>query len=68
MAQAALREHPGLPVVFAGGVMSSDLIRTYVTHRVSGSRFVPGKFASDNAIGAAILAAREIKAWPISSM
>ena len=68
MAQAALREHPGLPVVFAGGVMSSDLIRTYVTHRVSGARFVPGKFASDNAIGAAILAAREIKAWPISSM
>lgn len=68
MAQAALREHPGLPVVFAGGVMSSDLIRTYVTHRVSGARFVPGKFASDNAIGAAILAARGIKAWPISSM
>ena len=30
MARAALEDHPGLPVVFAGGVMSSDLIRTYV--------------------------------------
>ena len=68
MARAALKEHPGLPVVFAGGVMSSDLIRTYVTHRVPGAHFVPGKFASDNAIGIALLAAKERKAWPISSM
>ncbi|PWM57007.1 MAG: glycoprotease [Subdoligranulum variabile] len=68
MARAALKEHPSLPVVFAGGVMSSDLIRTYVTHRVPGAHFVPGKFASDNAIGIALLAAKERKAWPISSM
>ena len=68
MARAALEEHPGLPVVFAGGVMSSDLIRTYVSARVPGARFVPGKFASDNAIGVSILAAREQGAWQTTSM
>ena len=68
MARAALEGHPGLPVVFAGGVMSSDLIRTYVSARVPGARFVPGKFASDNAIGVSILAAREQGAWQTTSM
>lgn len=68
MANNALAEHPGLPVVFAGGVMSSDLIRTYVTNRVPNAHFVPGKFASDNAIGISILAARECGAWPTTSM
>lgn len=67
MANAALQQHPGLPVVFAGGVMSSDLIRTYVTHRVPCAYFVPGKFASDNAIGISVLAAKENHAWPTSS-
>ncbi len=68
MANAALEQYPGLPVVFAGGVMSSDLIRTYVTHRVPGAVFVPGKFASDNAIGISVLTAKENKAWPNISM
>ena len=68
MANNALAEHPSLPVVFAGGVMSSDLIRTYVTNRVPGAHFVPGRFASDNAIGISILAARECGAWPTTSM
>ena len=68
MARAALEDHPGLPVVFAGGVMSSDLIRTYVSARVPGARFVPGKYASDNAIGVSILAAREQGAWQTTSM
>lgn len=60
MAQAALADHPGLPVVFAGGVMSSDVIRAYVIRRLPDARFVPGKFASDNAIGVSILAAKEL--------
>jgi len=68
VANNALAECPGLPVVFAGGVMSSDLIRTYVTNRVPNAHFVPGKFASDNAIGISILAARECGAWPTTSM
>jgi len=67
MANGALERYAGLPVVFAGGVMSSDLIRTYVTHRVPRAYFVPGRFASDNAIGVAVLAAKEKHAWPISS-
>lgn len=67
MANAALQQYPGLPVVFAGGVMSSDLIRTYVIHRVPCAYFVPSKFASDNAIGISVLAAKENHAWPISS-
>ncbi len=67
MAQAALAEHPGLPVVFAGGVMSSGIVRDYVTRRLPDARFVPGKFASDNAIGVSILAAREVGAWITST-
>lgn len=59
MAKAAMQAHPGLPVVCAGGVMSSDIIRAYVQKRLPGARFVPGRFSSDNAIGVAILAARE---------
>lgn len=68
MANGAREQYPGLPVVFAGGVMSSDLIRVYVTHRVTDAHFVPGKFASDNAIGVSILAAKESHAWPNSLM
>lgn len=66
MARAALEEYPGLPVVFAGGVMSSDLVRAYVMGRLPDARFVPGKFAGDNAIGISILAALEVGAWTIS--
>ena len=68
MAGAALEKEPGLPVVFAGGVMSSDVIRAYLTDRMPNALFVPGKFASDNAIGVAALAAREVCAWPNISM
>lgn len=64
MDRAAREQYPGLPVVFAGGVMSSDVIRDYLTRRLPGAHFVPGRFASDNAIGVAILAAREVGAWP----
>lgn len=68
MAAAALEQNPGLPVVFAGGVMSSEIVRDYITKRMPHAYFVPGKFASDNAIGVSILAAREINAWPNTSM
>ena len=59
MASAASGQYPGLPVVCAGGVMSSDVIRAYVQKRLPDVCFVPGRFSSDNAIGVAILAARE---------
>ena len=67
MARAALEEHPGLPVVFAGGVMSSEIVRDSITARMPHALFVPGRFASDNAIGVSILAAREVGAWPNTS-
>lgn len=60
MTKAALAEHPGLPVVCAGGVMSSDLIRDYVQARLPQVYFVPGRFSSDNAIGVALLAGRAL--------
>ena len=63
MAKAALEEHPGLPVICAGGVMSSGLIAEYVSHRLPDVTFVPGKFSSDNAIGVAVMAAREVAEW-----
>ena len=68
MASAALEQEPGLPVVFAGGVMSSDVIRSHLTKQMDNVWFVPGRFASDNAIGVSILAAREVGQWPTTSM
>lgn len=59
MTKAAKKLYPDLPVVCAGGVMSSDIIRNYVQQRLPGTYFVPGKYSSDNAIGVAILASRE---------
>lgn len=64
MTREALRLHPGLPVVCAGGVMSSPVIRDYVQARLPGVCFVPGRFSSDNAIGVAVLAAREVEGCP----
>ena len=42
MTKAAQKEYPGLPVVCAGGVMSSDIIRTWVQQRLPQVYFVPG--------------------------
>ena len=63
MTRAAQKEYPGLPVVCAGGVMSSDVIRSWVQQRLPGVYFVPGQYSSDNAIGVSILAAREAGLW-----
>lgn len=60
MVKAALEMYAGLPVVFAGGVMSSDIIQKELSARLPGAHFVPGRFSSDNAIGVAVLAAREV--------
>lgn len=64
MLRAAQAEEPNLPAVCAGGVMSSEIIRGAVQKARPDVFFVPGKYASDNAIGTAILAAREAAAWP----
>ncbi|MFI3170263.1 MAG: glycoprotease [Faecalibacterium sp.] len=49
----------GLPVVCAGGVMSSEIIQQYVQNKLTNVYFVPGEYASDNAMGVAIIAAQE---------
>ena len=63
MTKAAQKEYPGLAVVCAGGVMSSDIIRSWVQQRLPEVYFVPGQYSSDNAIGVSILAAREAGLW-----
>lgn len=62
---AAQEQYPGVPVVCAGGVMSSDIIRAYVQRTQLDIYFVPGRYSSDNAIGVAVLAAKEVQAWPM---
>lgn len=66
MIRAAHRQYPGVPVVCAGGVMGSDVIRAAVCAREPETAFVPGKYSSDNAIGTALIAAKEVGAWPTS--
>lgn len=63
MTKAALTQYPGLPVVYAGGVMSSDVIRAWVQQRMPGVYFVPGQYSSDNAIGVSLIAAQEAGLW-----
>ena len=63
MTKAAQKEYPGLPVVCAGGVMSSDIIRAWVQQRLPQGYFVPGQYSSDNAIGVSILAAQGAGLW-----
>ena len=55
-----------MPVVCAGGVMSSDIIRAYVQRTQPDIYFRTwGRYSSDNAIGVAVLAAKEVQAWPM---
>ena len=54
---ARLRERfGGVPILYAGGVMSSEYIRNYVSARVENAVFTKPEFSSDNAAGAAYLA------------
>ena len=53
-----LREEYGaLPILCAGGVMSSEYIRNYISARVENAVFTKPEFSSDNAAGTAYLAA-----------
>ncbi|MBQ4290581.1 MAG: hypothetical protein II719_05235 [Clostridia bacterium] len=57
MTRNALRKSPGMPVLFAGGVMSSRLMRSALSS-VCDAHFAEPEFSSDNAAGAAILGFR----------
>jgi len=56
MVEWALARHPGLPVVFCGGVMSNTILRQRLGRR-PGVLFGSAELSSDNACGTAVLAA-----------
>lgn len=60
MAQNAREQYGKLPVVFVGGVMSSDIIKDIVKEKLPECYFVQPVFSSDNAIGVAAAAARKV--------
>lgn len=56
-AEHALTEHPGLPLVFSGGVSSNSLLRAAFADL--DAVFCPPQYSTDNAMGPAVLAWRE---------
>ena len=54
--EEALRQHPGLPVVFSGGVASNTLLRARCAKL--DPVFAPPQYSTDNALGVAVLAWR----------
>lgn len=60
MAKAARAQFGELPLVLAGGVMSSTTVSAVITGSLKNSFFAPPKFSSDNAIGNALIAAKGV--------
>ena len=60
MADNAREIYGNLPIVFVGGVMSSDTIKDIVKNTMKDVFFVDPVFSSDNAIGTAAVAARKV--------
>ena len=58
MTELLLEKYPGYPLLSAGGVMSNRYIRQVIESRVWRRFSVRPLFASDNAAGIAVLAAR----------
>lgn len=50
-------EFGDIPFLYAGGVMSSNLIKEYISSRISGGIFTKPEYSSDNAAGIAYLTA-----------
>ena len=57
LTENALIGREDLPVLFAGGVMSNSIIKRMITARGCDARFAEPALSSDNAVGAALLAA-----------
>lgn len=53
-------EYGNLPLILAGGVMSSTVIKKIITERLPDAMFVKPEFSSDNAIGVAVNAYRKV--------
>ena len=60
MAYNARELYGNLPVIFMGGVMSSQVVKNIVEKRMDNVYFVEPVFSSDNAIGTAAIAARKV--------
>jgi N6-L-threonylcarbamoyladenine synthase len=56
MTEQALALHPGLPLVYAGGVMSNRFLQAALSARFK-ANFAPPAYSADNAAGVAILTA-----------
>lgn len=54
------KSRPDIPVLCAGGVMSSAVIAEYVMQQVGRVTFVPAELSSDNAVGVAFLAGEKL--------
>ena len=61
---AALKQYPGLPVLCSGGVASNSLLRQVM--EPLGAVFAQPRFSTDNAMGAAILTWRAVKAGELT--
>jgi N6-L-threonylcarbamoyladenine synthase len=57
MTDYTLSKYPALPVLYAGGVMSSVILKDYLVKRYN-ALFAAPEFSSDNAAGIALLAMR----------
>lgn len=57
MTKRARERFPGLPVVFAGGVMSNRFLRRELGQTFPGAAFAPPEYSADNAAGVALLCA-----------
>ena len=65
--EAAQKEFGGLPLLLMGGVASNSLLRAEAEKRF-GAVTAPAEYSSDNAVGAALLAARQSgERWCICS-
>ena len=62
MTDALQKEYPGLPLLYAGGVMSNSLLREELTGRYGGA-FAPPAFSADNAAGIALLCSIRGGVW-----
>ena len=58
--QLAMKQYPGLPVVFSGGVASNSILREMTAPL--DPIYAPGAFSTDNAMGVAILTHRYMEA------
>lgn len=55
----ALKRYPGLPVVFSGGVASNSMLRHWMER--DNAVFCPPQYATDNALGVAVLGMRMLE-------